>query len=181
MAHYFPHQTGAFKLEEPPAIQRWSRRLVPMALFTGVVLRLLRALTLSGGPDASILFMSGMVIVGIVVLCGMAALHLASYTLRHWTWRAPAFAVLEATTEMLVSLVLISLGREPMGSSLATFGDWPELAIWTYFLRLSTVIVFAGILSLVVKAVRYQLLKREDRGGTFDAVQRDAEAQERKA
>lgn len=179
MAHFFPQHTGSFKLEEPPAFQRFSRQLLPMAIVTGVVIRLLRAYALTRGPSESFLYMSGLLALGIVILCGMATLHLGNYTLRHWTWRAPAFALLEAATESLVALALIALGVEPMGSSRAAFADWPELAVWTFFLRLTTVISFALALSGVVQLVRYQLVKRDARGHTLDAVHHEVQAAER--
>ena len=50
MAAFFPHVTGTFKLEEPPAIRRFSRSIVEMALVTGVVLRLFWAMVITQGP-----------------------------------------------------------------------------------------------------------------------------------
>jgi len=178
MAPYFPQYTGTFKLEEPRAIQRFSRAIVPMAVVTGIGLRLLRSLALSLAPNATFVVVATLFALGVVILVGMTALHLGNYTLHRWTWRAPAFAALEATAESLTSLALIAVRREPMGSSLATFADWPELVIRTFFWRLTFVILFALVLAGVVQLVRYVLLKRDDRGHTLDAVQHELEVQE---
>ena len=178
MAPYFPQYTGTFKLEEPRAIQRFSRAIVPMAVVTGIGLRLLRSLALSLAPNATFVVVAALFALGVVILVGMTALHLGNYTLHRWAWRAPAFAALEAAAESLTSLALIAVRREPMGSSLATFADWPELVIRTFFWRLTFVILFALVLAGVVQLVRYFLLKRDDRGHTLDAVQHELEVQE---
>jgi hypothetical protein len=178
MAPYFPQYTATFKLEEPRALQRFSRSILPMAIVTGVGLRLLRSLALARTPNESLILVGSLFALGVVILVGMTALHLGNYTLHRWTWRAPAFAALEATAESLTSLALIAVGREPMGSSLATYADWPELVIRTFFWRLTFVILFALVLAGVVQLVRYVLLKRDHRGHTLDAVQHELEVQE---
>lgn len=178
MAPYFPQYTGTFKLEEPRALQRFSRAIVPMAVVTGVGLRLLRSVALTLAPNASFSLLAALFAFGVILLAGMTALHLAHFTLHRWTWRAPAFAAIEAAAESLTALVLIALRREPMGSSLATVADWPELVIRTFFWRLTFVILFALALAGVVQLVRYFLLKRDDRGHTLDAVQHELEVQE---
>lgn len=173
MPPYFPQVTGTFKLEEPPAIRRFSMSIVAMALVTGVVLRLFWALVFTQGPNDSLVFAGAMFAVRLIVLFGMTALHLGNYTLRHWLWRAPLFAVLEAVAESLTSLALIALQREPMGSARATFADWPSMASSTLFWRVVAVAVFALILAGVVQLVRYLLLKRAHRDHTFSAVHHD--------
>ena len=170
MAPYFPQYTGTFKLEEPRAIQRFSRAIVPMAVVTGIGLRLLRSLALSLAPNATFVVVAALFALGVVILVGMTALHLGNYTLHRWAWRAPAFAALEAAAESLTSLALIAVRREPMGSSLATFADWPELVIRTFFWRLTFVILFALVLAGVVQLVRFLLLRREGREHTAKAV-----------
>lgn len=173
MPPFFPQVTGTFKLEEPPALRRFSMSIVEMALVTGVVLRLFWALVLTQGPNDSLVFAGAMFALRLILLFGMAALHLGNYTLRHWLWRAPLFAVLEAAAEALTSLGLIALHREPMGSARATFADWPSMASSTLFWRVVAVVVFAAVLAGVVQLVRYQLLKRAHRDHTFAAVHHD--------
>jgi hypothetical protein len=170
MPPFFPQVTGAFKLEEPPALRRFSMSIVPMALVTGVVLRIFWALVFTLGPDDSLVFAGAMFALRLIVLFGMAALHLGNYTLRHWLWRAPLFAVVEAAAESLSSLALIALRFEPMGSARATFADWPGMATSTLFWRVVAVVGFALVLSGVVQLVRYLLLKRAHREHTFNAV-----------
>ncbi len=177
MAPYFPHSTGTFKLEEPRAMQRFSRAIVPMAVVTGVGLRALRSVTLTRGPNESLLVVGSLIALGLVLLFTMTTLHLGNYTLQRWLWRAPAFAAIEAAAESIASLGLIALHREPMGSSLATFADWPELVVRAFLWRLSLVVAFALLLAGVVQLVRYTLLKREHRGHTLDAVQHELEVQ----
>jgi hypothetical protein len=150
MATFFPRQTIEWRLEEPPAFRRLSLSLVEMALITGVVLRLLRAFAFTHGR-ASVLFSIGAVAVWAIVLVGMATAHIANYPIRQWTWRAPLFALMETGGEMLTSLALIALHREPNGTARADFQDWPtmglrallqsELTICLWFLVLAGVIV----------------------------------------
>jgi hypothetical protein len=49
MATFFPQHTVEWRLEEPRAFRRLSLSLIEMALLTGIVLRLLRALTFTHG------------------------------------------------------------------------------------------------------------------------------------
>ncbi|MEO6445608.1 MAG: hypothetical protein ABIZ91_08225 [Gemmatimonadaceae bacterium] len=178
MADFFPHVTGAFKLEEPPAIRRFSMSIIEMALVTGVVLRLFWAVAITSAPNDSLYVAGALFATRLIILFGMAALHLGSYTLRQWVWRAPAFALLEGIAESLTSLALIALHREPMGSARATFTDWPGMATGTLFWRLIAVVAFATLLAGVVQSVRYFLLKRAHRDHTVAAVHDVAEREQ---
>lgn len=170
MPPFFPQVTGTFRLEEPPALRRFSMSLVEMALVTGVVLRLGWALAFTQGPADSLLFAGAIFAFRFIALFGMAALHLGNYTLRHWVWRAPAFAAVEAAAEALTSLGLIALHREPLGSARATYADWPAMASGTLVWRLAAVVAFSLLLAGVVQLVRYRLLKRAHREHTVAAV-----------
>lgn len=170
MPPFFPQVTGTFRLEEPAALRRFSMSLVEMALVTGIVLRLGWALAFTQGPSDSLLFAGAVFALRFIALFGMAALHLGNFTLRHWIWRAPAFAAVEAAAEALTSLGLIALHREPLGSARATFGDWPAMASGTLFWRVAAVIAFSLLLAGVVQLVRYSLLKRAHRDHTVAAV-----------
>jgi hypothetical protein len=166
MATFFPQQTIEWRLEEPPAFRRLSLSLVEMALLTGVVLRLLRAFAFTHGR-ASVLFSIGAIAIWAIVLVGMATAHIANFPLRRWAWRAPLFAFVETVGEMLTSLVLIALRREPDGTARADFHDWPsmgarallqsELTICLWVLVLAAAIVIARRIG-VAKDVEEDLL-----------------------
>lgn len=177
MAPLFPQVTGTFRLEEPPALRRFSMSIVGMALVTGVALRLFWALVVTEGPNDSLVFAGGMFALRLIALFGMVALHLGNYTVKHWVWRAPAFAVLEGVAESLTALALIALHREPLGSARATFADWPAIAAGTVFWRVVAVIAFALLLAGVVQLVRRLLLSRDHRSHTFDAVHHEVTGQ----
>ena len=59
MTNFFPRQTVAWKLEEPPAFRRLTLSVVEMAVLTGVVLRLLRSIALTQGPADSWIYLGG--------------------------------------------------------------------------------------------------------------------------
>ena len=129
MPSYFPRQTIDWRaMEEPPAFRRLSLSLVEMALITGVVLRILRAVTFMAGRASWLLYVLAFV-VGLLILVGMTTAHLANFSLRRWLWRAPVFALVETVGEMATSLLLIALRREPEGASRADFHDWPSMAL----------------------------------------------------
>ena len=152
--------SAGFTIREPPAFSKLARSIVEMALITGVVVRLYRAVVLTH-PSASGLYLGTMFLLASAFVLLMATVHLSRFPLREWTWRAPAFGALESAFESLVSLGLILANREPLGTGAATLGDWPGIA-GTIFLRHIIVIsAFALLLALTVKLVRYQLLKRE--------------------
>lgn len=128
MQNYFPRQTIDWRLEEPAAFRRFSLSLVEMAMVTGILLRLLRALTFTIGR-ASWLYYGGALLAGAVLLVGMATSHLANFPVRRWLWRAPLFALVETAGEMATSLFLIAVHREPEGSARADFHDWPSMSL----------------------------------------------------
>lgn len=170
MAPFFPHVTGAFKIEEAPAFRRFTMSIVEMALVTGVLLRLGRAVVLTVGPNDNLLFIGGAVAAGLIWLCGMATLHLGNFTLTRWIWRAPAFVLLEAIAESLTSLALIALGKEAVGSARATFADWPAITASIFLWRLIAVLAYSAVLAGVVQLVRYALVKHDHRQHTLDAI-----------
>jgi hypothetical protein len=161
MSSYFPRQTVAWKtLEEPPAFRRLTLSLVEMGLLTGIALRLYRSLVLTHGPN-SFLYLGATIAVGAIFLFGMTTLHLGNFTVRRWLWRAPAFALLELVGEMIASLALIALHREPWGTARAEFHDWLPMATVLIRWRFLPIVTFALILAGVVQLVRYTLLRVE--------------------
>jgi hypothetical protein len=149
----FPRQTVEWHLEEPAAFRRLSLSLVEMALLTGVVLRLLRAFAFTHGR-ASVLVSIGAVILWGLLLVGMATAHLANFPIRRWAWRAPLFAVVETVGEMLTSLFLIWLGREPDGTARAHFHDWPSMAARALLQSALTLCLWALLLAGIILLVR---------------------------
>ena len=153
MSTFFPRHSVEWRLEEPPAFRRLSISLVEMALLTGIVLRLLRALTFTHGR-ASWLFYGAAFLVGLLVLLGMTTAHLANWTLRSWVWRAPLFALVEVAGEMATSLLLIALRREPEGAVRAEFHDWPSMALRAFLQSELSICLWAALLAGVILFVR---------------------------
>jgi hypothetical protein len=151
--------TGAVQIREPQAFSRLARSLLEMALVTAIIARLYRMLALS--RTVSSMSAALALAVGALFLLLMAVLHLSRFPLRDWLWRAPAFAAAEGAFEMVASLALIALSREPLGTGAADFGDWPGMAISTIVWRVLTISIFAAVLALIVKWVRYTILKKE--------------------
>ena len=153
MATFFPQHSVEWKLEEPPAFRRLSLSLFEMALLTGIVLRLLRALTFTHGR-ASWLFYGAAFVVGLLILLGMTTAYLANWTLRSWVWRAPVFALVEVAGEMATSLLLIATGREPEGAVRAEFHDWPSMALRAFLQSELSICLWAALLAGVILFVR---------------------------
>jgi hypothetical protein len=170
MRGFFPTNTGVWKLEEPPAFRRLSMSIIEMAVMTGVVMRLYRSVVLTHGPTGNWFYIATVFALGIVLMLGMATLHLGNFTLKHWLWRAPTFAAIEAVAEALTSLGLIALKREPMGASLAQYADWLNIAGSLLFWRIVGVSLFALLLAGVVQMVRTWLVKQDHRQHTLQTV-----------
>lgn len=149
------------KVREPPAFAKLAHSLFDMAMVTGIVARLYRAMVLSRASSASGTYVAVTLTIGAVFLLLMATIHLSRFPLRDWLWRAPAFAFAESVVEVLASLILIALGREPLGTGAANFNDWPGMVLRTIGWRLATISLFALVLASIVKWVRYMILRRE--------------------
>ncbi|MEO8580255.1 MAG: hypothetical protein ABI469_08400 [Gemmatimonadales bacterium] len=151
-------KTSEWDLEEPATFTRVARSPVELALITGVVMRLFRAVVLTHG-EATSTYLGAALVLGTMFLLGMATLHLGRFPVREWPWRAPLFAIFETAGEMLVSLFLISLHREPWGTARAEFTDWQPMAIGVLFWRLLAVCFWALLLGGTVQFVRGRVLK----------------------
>jgi hypothetical protein len=132
-----------------------------MALVTGIIARLYRALVLSRSESASGLYVALTLAGGALFLLAMATIHVSRFPIREWLWRAPGFAALEGVVEMLVSALLITMHRESIGTGAARFSDWPGMAVSTIAWRVITISLFSLLLAGVVKWVRYMLLRKE--------------------
>jgi hypothetical protein len=157
---YFPKTTDQWHFEEPTILRRFSLSLVEMAVLTGVTLRLYRALVITHGTT-SWFWLGGTFALGLLLLCAMATIHLANYPLHRWVWRAPLFALVEVAAESVTSLLLIYLGREPMGSARAEWSHWLPLTAQTLWTRELTVCLWALILAGSVWIVRRTILREQ--------------------
>ena len=161
MTSFFPRTTIHWHLEEPAALRRFSLWIVPMAVLTGFVVRGVRAAMLAN-LDTSWTALG--FYYGLTALLFFSALtaHVGNYPLRQWLWRVPVFASVEAATEAVASAGLIRLGREPFGTSMATWSDWSTLAWGGFAYRLLAAVVFAGLMAAIVMAVRATLLEADE-------------------
>jgi hypothetical protein len=155
-------KSSEWDLEEPAAFTRIARSPVELALITGVVIRLFRAVVLTHA-NVTTTYLAASLVLGTLFLLGMATLHLGRFPLREWPWRAPLFAIFETTGEMVVSLVLIALHREPWGTARAEFMDWQAMATGVLFWRVLGVSLWALLLGVTVSFVRGRVLKETGR------------------
>lgn len=160
MPSFFPRTTIEWRMDEPPSFRRLSLSLVKMALLTGVVLRLIRALAFTYGR-VSWLYYGLVFVVGTLVLLGMTTAHLASFPVRAWSWRAPLFALVEVAGEMTTSLLLIALRREPEGTVRADFQDWPSMSLRALLQSELSICLWALLLAAVIVFVRRSGMARD--------------------
>jgi hypothetical protein len=150
---FFPQTTIEWRMEEPAAFRRLSLSLPEMALITGVVARLLRALSFTYW-HASWIYYGVIVVAGTLLVLGMTTAHLANFPVRSWGWRAPLFALVEVVGEMSTSILLIALHREPEGTARADFHDWPSMAVRALLQSEVLICLWALLLAAVIVFVR---------------------------
>lgn len=143
-----------------PLARRITLSLVMMAILAGAGLRIYRTIVLDYGWSDRWSFIAGTFIAGAVFLFLMTTLHLGNYPVRSWAWRAPTFAVVEALTEIAVSLVFTLMGIERIGSLPASFEDWQSTSVRILFFRIVGIPLFALVLAGVSTLVRILLLPR---------------------
>jgi hypothetical protein len=161
MTSFFPRTTVQWHLEEPAALRRFSLWIVPMAVLTGLVVRGVRAALLANLDTswASLGFYYGLT--AMLFFSALTA-HVGNYPLRQWLWRVPVFAAVESAAEAAASALLIWVGREPFGTTMATWGDWSTLAWGGLAYRLLAGVIFGGIMAAIVVAVRATVLKADE-------------------
>lgn len=159
MSSFFPKHTVQWHFEEPTLLRKFSLNLVEMAVLTGIILRLYRAVVTIQSSGSWLWFaaFAG----GILLLCAMATMHLANYPLHRWVWRAPAFVLIEVAAEALTSVLLIAVGREPTGTARAELADWLPMMWGTLWTRGLIVIGWSLVLAGVIWLVRHTLLREE--------------------
>ena len=159
MKHYFPKQTVQWRFEEPTVLRKFSLSLVEMAVLTGVLLRVYRALVITHGSTSSWLWAGGTFALGLLFLCAMATVHLANFPLKRWVLRAPLFALTEVAAESATALLLIWVGREPSGTARAEWSDWLPMAGGTLWTRELVVCGWALFLGAIVWIVRRTIMR----------------------
>jgi len=147
--------------DEPTFVRKLSLNIVVMGLLTGASLWLYRALILQAGWSNSWIWIAGTFLGGVGILFLLATMHLGNYPVRSWTWRAPLFAIIEAATEVGVSLALTVAGLERIGSLTATLEDWQGSAMRLALVRFVGILLFALVLAFVSTVVRLVLLPRK--------------------
>jgi len=172
MMDVFPRHSIAWRIEQPHLLRRITLSLPVMALVTGIGLRSWRSYALTHGSPDSWAWVGGTLLAGVAFLFLMCAVHLANFTLRNWTWRAPVFAILEAATEIGMSLALTALGLEPLGADRAELADWLPTGIRILFFRLLGIVLFTVVLAIVVSILRRIIIVADQRGHTVAAVHR---------
>jgi hypothetical protein len=161
MTTYFPKHSVQWHFEEPTVLRRFSLNVWEMAILTGIILRLYRALVITAGSTTSWVWAGGAFALGLLLLCAAATIHLANYPLQRWVWRAPLFALVEVAAESATALLLIAFGREPSGAARAEWSDWLPMAAGTLWTRMFTVCGWALFLAGVVWIVRRTILREE--------------------
>ena len=150
---FFPRQTVEWHIQEPRAFRRLSLSLVEMSLVTGILLHVYRAYVLTHRANGW-LFFGGSLAFGLLFLLFMTTAHLANFPIQKWAWRAPTFALLECASEMVTSLLLIWIGREPLGSARAEWHDWAGMAMGTLATRGLLILLWSLLLAGIVQIVR---------------------------
>ena len=150
---FFPRQTIEWHIQEPRAFRRLSLSLVEMSLVTGILLHVYRAYVFTHRANGW-LFSVGSLALGLIFLLFMTTAHLANFPIQKWAWRAPAFALLECAGEMVTSLLLIWIGREPLGSARAEWHDWAGMAMGTLATRGLLILLWSLLLAGIVQIVR---------------------------
>jgi hypothetical protein len=154
MVRFAPTHTGAWDAYEASSVRKFSRSLLSTAALTGILWRLCRAVLLGAGPTDSPLFFGSVLALGVLVFFGMATLHVGNFPLKRWLWRVPVFALVEGVAEVAVSALLISLRREPYGSSIAEWSDLASIAVTVLTTHILVLSAYGGILALVVQGIR---------------------------
>jgi hypothetical protein len=123
-------------------------------VLVGILARGYRWLVLTVIAPVGLAGVLGTITIGLILLCGLAAVHLANFTLRSWRWRAPLLGAVIGLGEMAASLVLTGFGQERVGRAVATYADWPGSAVSVVASRAVVVSLFALVLAAVVVGLR---------------------------
>ena len=153
MARFFPREVIQWRDQRLHPLRAFSLSTLELAGITGIVIRLFRVVAMSASTPMFVLGVVG----AVLFLCAMLTWHLGNFPLRRWPLRAAWFTLIEASTELGVSSLLIALRREPLGTGLANWHDWWSLAGQTLVERVAIVLIYSLVLAASVQIVRKML------------------------
>ena len=153
MSRFVPREVIQWRDQRLHPLRAFSLSTIELAAITGIVLRLFRVVAMSASTP---MFVLG-VVTAVLFLCGMLTWHLGNFPLRRWPLRAAWFTLIEASTELGVSSMLIALKVEPLGTGLAGWHDWWSLAGQTLIERVVIVLLYSLMLAASVQIVRRML------------------------
>ena len=156
MSRFFPREVIQWRDQRLHPLRAFSLSTIELAAITGIVLRLFRVVAMSASTP---MFVLG-VVTAVLFLCGMLTWHLGNFPLRRWPLRAAWFTLIEASTELGVSSMLIALKVEPLGTGLAGWHDWWSLAGQTLIERVVIVLIYSLMLAASVQIVRKMLARK---------------------
>lgn len=153
MSRFFPREVIQWRDQRLHPLRAFSLSTLELAGITGIVIRLFRVVAMSASTP---MFVLGLVM-AVLFLCGMLTWHLGNFPLRRWPLRVVWFTLIEASTELGVSSMLIALKLEPLGTGLAGWHDWWSLAGQTLLERVVIVLIYSLMLAASVQLVRRML------------------------
>ena len=153
MSRFFPREVIQWRDQRLHPLRAFSLSTLELAGITGIVIRLFRVVAMSASTP---MFVLGLVM-AVLFLCGMLTWHLGNFPLRRWPLRVVWFTLIEASTELGVSSMLIALKVEPLGTGLAGWHDWWSLAGQTLLERVVIVLIYSLMLAASVQLVRRML------------------------
>ena len=153
MSRFFPREVVQWRDQRLHPLRAFSLSTLELAGITGIVIRLFRVVAMSASTP---MFVLGLVM-AVLFLCGMLTWHLGNFPLRRWPLRVVWFTLIEASTELGVSSMLIALKLEPLGTGLAGWHDWWSLAGQTLLERVVIVLIYSLMLAASVQLVRRML------------------------
>lgn len=156
MSRFFPREVIQWRDQRLHPLRAFSLNAFELAGITGIILRLFRMVAMSASTP---MFVVGIVLM-VLFLCGMLTWHLGNYPIRRWPLRAAWFTLIEASTELGMSSLLIALKSEPLGTGLAGWHDWWSLAGQTLAERVTIVVIYSLVLAASVQIVRRTLDKK---------------------
>lgn len=169
---FIPRHTVALTAEDSLA-RRFAHSLSGSAIITGVLVYGFRWLIFRPGATHSLLLLLVGILGQLALLLGGATAHLGSHPVHQWRWRVPAFALVESSTAIVMSAILIALQTEVVGTETAHWNDWPSLAARVFFWHTLTIVLFALVLGAVVQWVRFAMLRHEHRDSTALKIHED--------
>lgn len=147
MTRYTPTGAPAVPPSRAVSLRAISRSTLELAGLTGIALRLYRTAILTLESMSSWPVFIGALLVGVVFVCGVLTWHLSNFPIKSWARRVALFVAIEVIAEFGMSSVLIAIGREPLGTGLATWADWWPLAGQTLLERVVVLGGYAGLLA----------------------------------